>query len=257
VRRRRRACTLLGMNNDDSWFERGHAAIVTGASKGFGFSVARLLAQRGIALTITARRVDELAAAAAALRELGPVEALAGDVCDLAHVHRLVERTRARFGRLDLLVNNASTLGRSPLPPLEQLSPAVLREIFTTNVFAPLHLIQHALPLIIQSSGTIVNVSSDAAVNAYPGWGGYGASKAALEHLSRTLAAELDGFGVSIVIADPGNMNTELHRLAEPGADWTGLPDAAEVAPALLRVLAGPRASFIRAELQASSAVSA
>jgi len=243
------------MNDYDFWFERGHAAIVTGASKGFGLAVARLLAEHGIALTITARRADELAAAAEQLRRLGPVEAIPGDVRDLAHVHKLVDRTRARFGRIDLLVNNASTIGRSPLPPLDQLSPAVFHEIFDTNVFAPLHLIQHALPLIIQSGGTIVNISSDAAVNAYPTWGGYGASKAALEHMSRTLAAELDGFGISVIVADPGNMNTELHRLAEPGEDLAELPDAEAVAPALLRLLAGPREPFVRAKLQSPAPV--
>jgi NAD(P)-dependent dehydrogenase (short-subunit alcohol dehydrogenase family) len=245
------------MNDYDSWFERGHVALITGASKGLGFAIAQLLAQRGIALTITARHAAELEAAAAQLRADVPVEAIAGDVRDLAHVHRLVERTRARFGRLDLLINNASSIGRSPLPRLEHLSPAVFSELFETNVFAPLHLIQHALPAIIQSGGTIVNVTSDAAVNAYPAWGGYGASKAALEHMSRTLAAELDGFGISIVVADPGNLNTALHRLAEPDEDLSGLPDAADVAPALLRLLAGPREAFVRAELQASATVPA
>jgi NAD(P)-dependent dehydrogenase (short-subunit alcohol dehydrogenase family) len=245
------------MNDYDFWFERGHVALITGASKGFGFAVAQRLAERGIALTITARHADELEAAAERLRAHVAVEAIPGDIRDLAHVHRLVERTQARFGRIDLLINNASTIGRSPLPQLEHLSPAVFNELFETNVFAPLHLIQHALAAIIQTGGTIVNVSSDAAVNAYPAWGGYGASKAALEHLSRTLAAELDGFGISIVVADPGNMNTELHELAEPGEDLSGLPGAADVAPALLRLLAGPREAFVRAELQAQAAVHA
>jgi NAD(P)-dependent dehydrogenase (short-subunit alcohol dehydrogenase family) len=245
------------MNDYDFWFERGHVALITGASKGFGLAVARLLAERGIALTVTARDADELEAAAAELREHTAVEAIAGDVRELAHAHKLVERTRTRFGRIDLLVNNASSIGRSPLPRLEHLSPAAFNEIFETNVFAPLHLIQHALPAIVAGGGTIVNVTSDAALNAYPGWGGYGASKAALEHMSRTLAAELDGFGISIVVADPGNMNTELHRQAEPDEDLRDLPDAAQVAPALIRLLAGPRTAFVRAELQAAAAVRA
>jgi NAD(P)-dependent dehydrogenase (short-subunit alcohol dehydrogenase family) len=251
------AAYALVMNDYDSWFERGHAALITGASKGFGLAVARLLAQRGIALTITARNAYELEAAARELREHTSVEALPGDVRDLAHVHRLVERTRTRFGRIDLLINNASSIGRSPLPRLEHLPPTVFNELFEINVFAPLHLIQHALPAIAASGGTIVNISSDAAVNAYPGWGGYGASKAALEHVSRTFAAELDGFGISIIVADPGNMNTELHQQAEPDEDLRGLPDAADVAPALLRLLAGPREAFVRAELQADAAVRA
>jgi NAD(P)-dependent dehydrogenase (short-subunit alcohol dehydrogenase family) len=235
----------------NSWFERGHAAIVTGASKGLGFAVARLLAEQGISLVITARRADELNQAAEQLSAFGPVEAIAGDVGDLEHVHRLVNRAKSAYGRIDLVVNNASSIGRSPLPRLENLSPSVINEIFNTNLFAPLHLIQHALPELLKTGGTIVNVTSDAAVNAYPTWGGYGASKAALEHMSRTLAEELDGFGVSVILADPGNMNTELHRLAEPGEDLSELPTAEHVAPALLRALAGPRERFLRVELQA------
>jgi NAD(P)-dependent dehydrogenase (short-subunit alcohol dehydrogenase family) len=118
-------------------------------------------------------------------------------------------------------------------------------------VFAPLHLIQHSLPLLRDSGGTIVNVSSDAGVNAYPGWGGYGASKAALEHVSRTLAAELEGSGVTVIVADPGDMNTEMHRDAEPGVDLSGLPLPENVAPALLAAIAAPRAAFARFTLQA------
>jgi NAD(P)-dependent dehydrogenase (short-subunit alcohol dehydrogenase family) len=237
--------------NDSSWFERGHVAIVTGASKGLGLAVARELARAGISLVIDARGEDALAAAERELAQLGPVVALAGDVTDGAHVHRLVEVAESRFGRIDLVVNNASTIGRSPLPELAALSPSTFDRIFTTNVYAPLHLIQHALPVMRRNGGgTIVNVSSDAAVEAYAGWGGYGSAKAALEHLSRILAAELDGSGIGVIVADPGDMDTELHRAAVPDASTAELADPRDVAPALLRAIASPRGPFLRVALQ-------
>jgi NAD(P)-dependent dehydrogenase (short-subunit alcohol dehydrogenase family) len=239
--------------NDTSWFERGHVAVVTGASQGFGRAVAGELARQGISLAIDAREAGPLEAAARELSELVPVVAIAGDVTDEMHVHRLIEAAERRFGRIDLLVNNASTIGRSPLPPLDQLSPAMLERIYATNVFAPLHLIHHALPIMRRGDGgTIVNVSSDAAVNAYPGWGGYGSAKAALEQLSRILAAELDGTNVSVLVADPGDMATALHRLAVPDADMDVLADPRAVAPALLRAIAARRGAFTRVELQAA-----
>ncbi|MDB5040675.1 MAG: short chain dehydrogenase [Candidatus Eremiobacteraeota bacterium] len=239
--------------NDTTWFERGHVAIVTGASKGFGRAVAVELARRGISLIIDARGEAALEEAARELAELVPVVAIAGDVADGAHLHRLIEAAERSFGRIDLVVNNASTIGRSPLPSLEQLSPATLERVYATNVFAPLHLIQHALPVMRRNGGgTIVNVSSDAAVGAYAGWGGYGSSKAALDQLSRILAVELDGSGVSVIAADPGDMATELHALAVPDADLRGLADPRDVAPALLRAIAAPREAFARVELQAA-----
>jgi NAD(P)-dependent dehydrogenase (short-subunit alcohol dehydrogenase family) len=236
--------------NDYSWFERGHVAIVTGASKGLGLAVARELARAGISLVIDARGAEALAAAERELSALVPVVAIAGDVADGAHVHRLVEAAEARFGRIDLVVNNASTIGRSPLPALEQLSPQTIDRIFTTNVFAPLHLIQHALPIMRRTGGTIVNVTSDAAVEPYPGWGGYGSAKAALEHMSRILAAEIAGSGVGVIVADPGDMDTELHRAAVPDADPAELANPRDVAPALLRAIASPRPAYVRVALQ-------
>jgi NAD(P)-dependent dehydrogenase (short-subunit alcohol dehydrogenase family) len=244
--------------NDYGWFERGHVAIVTGASKGLGLAVARELARAGISLVIDARGADALAAAERELSELTSVVAIAGDVTDAAHVHRLVETAETRFGRIDLVLNNASTIGRSPLPPLEQLSPAAFDRIFTTNVYAPLHLIQHALPVMKRGGGgTIVNVSSDAAVEAYAGWGGYGSAKAALEHMSRILAAELDGSGIGVIVADPGDMDTDLHAEAVPGADRTQLADPRDVAPALMRTIASPRPAYVRVALQAEVPVEA
>lgn len=249
MRAARAGRTLGGMNDSDSWFEAGHVAIVTGASRGLGRAIARRLAARGLYLVITARDGEALAEITTELRGATRVEAIPGDVSELEHVHRLIARANDAFGRLDLLVNNASTLGHVPMPAVEHLSPAVFQRLFETNVFAPLHLMQHALPLLIRSGGTIVNVSSDAALNAYPGWGGYGASKAALEHLSRTLAAEVDGFGVSILVVDPGSMDTRMHRDAEPDADFAAMPSPDEIAGSLLRAIAEVRDTFSRVEL--------
>ena len=240
--------TLWSMNETISWFERGHVALITGASQGLGRATARQLARHGLQLVITARDGAALAGVAAELRASTDVTAIAGDVAELDHVHNLVRAAEA-YGRLDLLVNNASTLGLVPLPTLEHLSPAVFHRLFETNVFAPLHLMQHALPLLMRSSGTIVNVSSDAAVNAYPGWGGYGSSKAALEHVSRTFVAEIDGFGVSGLVVDPGSMDTKMHRDAEPDADFAAMPKPDEIAGALLRTIASAREPFGRVEL--------
>ncbi|MBC5803176.1 MAG: SDR family oxidoreductase [Candidatus Eremiobacteraeota bacterium] len=234
------------------WFEPGHVAIVTGASQGFGFAVAALLAKRGLNLVITARHAAVLDEAARTLHRDTSLVALAGDVADGGHVHALASAAQRNFGRIDLIVNNASTLGLSPMPALEHLARDTFDVLFLTNAFAPLHLIQQALPALRRTHGTIVNVSSDAAPSAYAGWGGYGASKAALEHLSRTLAVELHGSGVSVIVADPANMQTAMHRDAEPGEDLSSLPHPEAVAPALLEAIARPRDAFLRVELQSN-----
>ncbi len=236
------------------WFERGHVAIVTGASRGLGRALAGELARLGLGLVVDGRDEAALERARAELARDTEVVAIRGDVADAEHVHALVRAAETRFGRLDLVVNNASTIGRAPLPRLDELSPVVFERLFTTNVYAPLHLIQHALPLLRRDGGgTIVNVSSDAAVNAYEGWGGYGASKAALDHLSRVLALELHGSGVSVIAADPGDMDTELHAQAVPDADRSALAKPERVAPALLEAIASERPSFVRVELQSLS----
>jgi NAD(P)-dependent dehydrogenase (short-subunit alcohol dehydrogenase family) len=237
------------MNDSQTWFERGHVALITGASQGFGRAIGRRLAERGLHLVVTARDEGALAEAATEFGQRALVEAVAGDVADADHLATLIARTKDRFGRLDLLVNNASTLGRVPLPALEELDAEVLQKLFATNIFAPLHLMQRAFPLLAVTGGTIVNVSSDAALNAYPGWGGYGASKAALEHVSRTFAAEHEGAGVSVLVVDPGSMDTKMHRDAEPGADFGAMATPDEIAAALLEVIAGPREPYARVEL--------
>jgi short-subunit dehydrogenase len=230
-------------------------ALITGASRGLGLEIARAYAARGLRLILTARSSGPLQAAADELRGTTEVVALAGDVADTRHVERLVQAGFDRFGRIDVLVNNASELGPSPLLELAELPAAHLADILRVNVVAPLVLIQQVLPgMRARGSGLIINVTSDAGVQAYPTWGGYGASKAALEHLSRVLAAELEGSGVRVYIVDPGDMDTAMHRAAEPGVDLSHLPKPDVVAPAFVRLLdeAAPFGRFEAQRMQAA-----
>ena len=210
-------------------------AIITGGSKGFGRALATDLARDGWGLVIDGRTPGPLAEAARELEGLGvPVRALAGDIVDPSHRSDLL-RAAEELGSLDLLVNNASTLGVSPLPRLEGYPLAELRRAYEVNAVAPLALVQSALPRLRQRAGTLVSVSSDAAVEAYPGWGGYGSSKAALDHLHRVLAVEEPG--LRIYQFDPGDMRTEMHQAAFPGEDIADRPEPATVVPSLRRLL--------------------
>jgi NAD(P)-dependent dehydrogenase (short-subunit alcohol dehydrogenase family) len=202
--------------------ESDRVAIVTGASRGLGLAIARVLAERGYDLILGARRADALARAADDLRARGAeVASVAGDITDLSVRQRLVDAARTHGG-LDLLVNNASELG--PIGPLATFDVTRLGRIFPVNVGAPLALIQLALPLFVRRRGLIVNVTSDAASGGYAGWGPYGASKAALELITRTLANELAGRGVSAVLVDPGDLRTRMHQEAFPGEDISDRP---------------------------------
>ena len=231
-------------------------ALITGASRGLGREVARLLARQGARLLLTARGDDALQAAADELRAQAEVVALAGDVADPAHVERLVQAGLDRFGRIDVLVNNASTIGPSPMPTLDAYPLDAFTEVFQVNTIAPLHLIQRVLPSMrSRGTGVIVNVTSDAAVQAYPTWGGYGASKAALEHLSRVLAAELEGSGIRVYTVDPGDMNTQMHQEAEPGVNLSHLPGPEVSAPAIVRLVERATVPFGRFEAQAPEPV--
>src|SRR5438445_3674839 len=227
----------------------GKTALITGASRGLGLEIARAYAARGAKLVIGARGQEALEAAEAELRILTDVVALAVDVSEDAE--RLVEAGTKAFGRIDLLVNNASELGPSPMPALSDYPWQALERVLKVNVLAPLHLAQLVLPgMKERGEGVIINVSSDAGVEAYDGWGGYGASKAALEHISRTLAVELEGTGVRVYCVDPGDMNTEMHRLAEPGVDLSGLPGPEIAAPAFVRLVEDETAPFARVKAQ-------
>ena len=219
--------------------------LITGASRGLGLEVSRAYARRGARLVLTARDGAALAAAARTLRGesaagagLDAIVPIPGDVSDSGHTAALVRAGLERFGRIDVLVNNASALGPSPLPSLEALTPEALLDVLRTSVVAPHALTRQVLPgMIARRSGVIINVTSDAAVEPYPGWGGYGASKAALEHLSRVLAAEVAGSGIRVYVVDPGDMNTRMHQEAEPGADLSHLPPPSASAPAFVALV--------------------
>jgi NAD(P)-dependent dehydrogenase (short-subunit alcohol dehydrogenase family) len=213
-------------------------ALITGASRGLGLEIARVYARRGLGLILNARNAEALATAADELKQLTEVVAIPGDVGDPDHLEQLLSHSLEHFAGIDVLINNASELGPSPMPALERLPIGAFEEILRVNVVGPLKLIQLVLPGMRQrGSGLIVNVTSDAGIEAYPTWGGYGASKAALEHLSRVLAAEIEGSGVRVFVVDPGDMDTAMHRAAEPGVDLSHLPKPDAVAPAFARLL--------------------
>jgi NAD(P)-dependent dehydrogenase (short-subunit alcohol dehydrogenase family) len=209
-------------------------ALVTGASRGLGRALAAALADRGWQLVLDGRDGDRLASAVAALSHPELVTAVPGDVADPEHRAALA----AAVGpRLDLLVNNASDLGPSPLPMLADLRTEEFLRVLTVNAVAPLALMQAVLPALRTANGTVVDISSDAAVEAYAGWGGYGASKAALDQLTAVLAVENPDLRVFAV--DPGDMATDMHQAATPGENISDLPAPETVVPALLALLDG------------------
>jgi NAD(P)-dependent dehydrogenase (short-subunit alcohol dehydrogenase family) len=202
--------------------ESTRIALVTGASRGLGLVIARVLATRGYRLVIGGRDRDALAAAAAELSRHAPVVVpVPGDITEAEVRANLIGAAR-RLGGLDVLVNNASELG--PIGPLSTFDVPRFGRLFPVNVGAPMVLVQLALPLLTERRGLIVNITSDAATAAYPGWGPYGATKAALELLTRTLAVELREQGVSSVLVDPGDMRTRMHQEAFPGQDISDRP---------------------------------
>jgi NAD(P)-dependent dehydrogenase (short-subunit alcohol dehydrogenase family) len=214
-------------------------AVVTGASKGLGKALASGLAAQGWSLVLDARGGDGLARAAdeVRLRLTGTAEVVSvpGDVTVPDHRRALINAAES-LGGVDLLVNNASTLGASPLPRASDISAQTLRRLVEVNVIAPLALIQDSLPLLRRSADPrVINVTSDAAVEHYESWGGYGLSKAALDHLSATLAAEEPDIRVWAV--DPGDMRTEMHQDAFPGEDISDRPEPETVVPSLLRLI--------------------
>ena len=233
-----------------TWFEAGHVAIVTGGARGLGKALARELLASGVKVIVDGRDPVALEAAREELQRIGAVVAIAGDVSDKNHAHALIAAARD-LGRLDLLVNNASTLGEVPLPRVDELSHDTFRALFDVNVYAPIHVIQHALDVMLGNDGpaTIVNITSDAGVRAYPGWGGYGSTKAALEHVSRVLAAELDESRVRVLVADPGDMDTQMHRDAIPDADPSELRDPVQSARALMHAITSMRGAYERVVL--------
>jgi NAD(P)-dependent dehydrogenase (short-subunit alcohol dehydrogenase family) len=219
-------------------------AIVTGGSRGLGRALAEGLLDRGWTVITDARHAEDLEA-------LGSHEGLvtiAGDVTDADHVHALVAAARAH-GRLDLLVNNAGGLGPSPLPRLADYPPDALAKLFVLNTVAPLRLIQLALPLLRDSHGAVIDITSDAGREAYEGWGGYGATKAALEQLSKVLALEEPA--VRVYWVDPGDLRTQMHQDAFPGEDISDRPLPEVSVPGLVALAEGDRPSgrYVAAEV--------
>ena len=227
-------------------------AIVTGASRGFGRAVTAALLDRGWVVVGDARRADDLKTTATELNS-DRLIALPGDVTDASHREALVAAAR-QAGALRLLVNNASRLGPSPQPALADYPSGELWAVYQTNLFAPLALIQDTLPTLAENAGVVVNLTSDAAVEPYAGWGGYGSSKAALDQLSAVLAAEAPT--VAVYAFDPGDMRTEMHQAAFPGEDISDRAEPESVVPALLRLLdtRPPAGRYRAAELSLSGA---
>ena len=211
-------------------------AIVTGASRGFGRALAIELARSGWNLVIDARDGSDLEAASAAIDDAGTgdVVAITGDVTDPRHATLLVDAA-IEAGGFSLLVNNASFLGPSPQPTVSEYPLDVLHEVLATNLMAPLRLIQLSLPQLRAAGGTVVNVTSDAAVEGYEGWGGYGSSKAGLEQLSNVLAVEEPD--ITVYWLDPGDMNTRMHQEAFPEEDISDRPLPETRVPAFIRLL--------------------
>jgi NAD(P)-dependent dehydrogenase (short-subunit alcohol dehydrogenase family) len=212
----------------------GKRALITGASRGLGRELALRFAQEGASyLALTGRDRAALAGVAAAVRDLVPEAEVLTITADLGKdedVERAAALTLSGFGgRLDILVNNASTLGATRMPYLLDYPLDDFRRTLNVNLIAPFMLIKKLLPAMIECGGTIINVTSDAGVTGYPGWGAYGISKFGLEGLSQTWAAELEDAGVRVNWVDPGNMNTEMHRAAEPEEDPSQWSDPASV----------------------------
>jgi NAD(P)-dependent dehydrogenase (short-subunit alcohol dehydrogenase family) len=225
-------------------------ALITGASLGLGRALAFELARRGWSLTIDARHTEPLARTAEALSELTSVHAVLGDIGDAGHREQLVAVASDK-GKLDLVINNASDLGGSPLPRLRDLESAAYEQLLRTNVVAPQQLIRAVLPYL-EPRAVIINVSSDAGVDHYEGWGGYGSSKAALDHQTLTWGAEEPDFTWYSV--DPGDMRTAMHQAAYPDEDISDRPEPEMVAPIVVALISSglPSGRYRAADLATS-----
>ena len=242
-------CTLADLTPS----KQAHVALGTGASRGLGLALTVTLVDRGWRVVADARDGARLSAAVAGLPARDAVEAVPGDVSDPRHRQALADAV-ARLGRLDLLVSNASVLGPSPQPRLADYPLDALASVYAVNTLAPVALLQLLLPSLRATGGRVVHLSSDAAVEAYAGWGGYGSAKAALDQLTAILAVEEPT--LRVYAFDPGDMATDLQQQAFPGEDVSDRPDPASVVPSLLRLVEGdlPSGRYRSSELAAQSA---
>jgi len=217
------------------------AALITGASRGLGRALARQLAAKGARVVLIARNATEVAQVAEEIRQAGGTAfAIAADVGDKQAVHRIAGEAAALAGPIDLLINNASTLGPTPLPLLLDTECEDLSSVLEVNLVGPFRLTKIiAGSMALRGGGTVVNISSDASVEAYPRWGAYGVSKAALDHLTRIFAVELAETGVQFFAVDPGEMNTRMHADAIPDADPATLADPADIAARIVALVEG------------------
>jgi NAD(P)-dependent dehydrogenase (short-subunit alcohol dehydrogenase family) len=215
--------------------------LLTGASQGLGRALFEQLARAGARVVGVARGVDELDRAARSLRAEGlAAHALAGDIGDIESIYPLAGAAQALVGPIDVLIHDASTLGPTPLGPLLDVPCEAFSRVLDVNLLGPFRLTKAIVGnMVVRGRGLVVAISSDAAISAYPNWGPYGVSKAALDHLSRSWAAELRGTGVNVVSVDPGEMDTAMHRAALPDADPTALARPADVARRMIAWLEG------------------
>jgi NAD(P)-dependent dehydrogenase (short-subunit alcohol dehydrogenase family) len=232
---------------------KGKAALVTGAGRGLGAALAKSLARRGAKVVLVARTKEAVEAVARAIRdEGGEAHALAFDVGDKRSIHRLAGAAAALVGDVDILIHNASTLGPVPLRPLLDTDCEDVEDALAVNVLGPFRLTKALVGnMVVRKTGVVVSISSDAAVNAYPTWGAYGASKAALDHLTRTFAAELGEHGVRFLAVDPGEMNTKMHEdaLGPPSPE---LADPEDVAERIVRAIENDVPNGARFEARAA-----
>ncbi len=233
---------------------RGVGALVTGASRGLGAALARELAAGGARVVLVARHGAALDEVVASIRELGgDAHGLVADIGDKKDAHRIAGAAAALVGPIELLVNNASTLGHVPLRPLLDTDCEALEEALAINVVGPFRLSKIVVgAMALHGRGLVLDVSSDAAVSAYPEWGAYGASKAALDHLGRIWGAELEGTGVRILSVDPGEMDTRMHADAMPDADRASLLDPSIVARRIVALVRGASALPNGSRIEAS-----
>jgi NAD(P)-dependent dehydrogenase (short-subunit alcohol dehydrogenase family) len=233
----------------------GKVALITGASRGLGRALALAFAREGASLALCARGQESLEQVASEVASLGaPVLAVPADVRSTRDLDRLVALTLDRYQRVDILVNNASELGPTPLPYLADYPPPAFDDVLQVNLVAPFRLTQALIGgMLLRDRGVIINVTSDAGVTGYAGWGAYAVSKAGLEGLTRTWAVELARTGVRIYAVDPGDMDTDMHRAAIPDADPSELARPDDVALAFVRLVTSAEADFTGRRLEAAA----